>query len=300
MKASPIEIPDGLRKAIHFLLGPQQAEPWLAALPATWEQYARQWELQPKEILVGGQMSCCLLCKDMAGKPTVLKIPVDAVSGAAEMAALAAWSDRGGVPRVTHSDPAAGIFAMEYIPAGPDRRSEVDAFVDLLQRLSVAEASQFAFPPLAESVRMRGEWAAERFGTVEYQSERTLLDPALQLAEDLLGSGKESRLVHGDLQLKNILSSTSGALFAIDPLPGLGDPHFDAAFWAVMQPSSSPIADLLDALARAWPDVQPERLHAWARVIAVLEFRPYQIDRRARFEGYLDLVYPNRCRSCLR
>jgi streptomycin 6-kinase len=58
--------------------------------------------------------------------------------------------------------------------------------------------------------------------------ERSLLDETLQLLDALSSADTPRVLLHGDLHHKNILSAEREPWLAIDPLPRVGDPAYDA------------------------------------------------------------------------
>ena len=78
-------------------------------------------------------------------------------------------------------------------------------------------------------------------------------------------------LLHADLENKNILVSDARDLVAIDPLPCLGEPAYDAAYWAVAAEGAS-VQERSTLLATEL-GLDPERVRAWAAVIA-LEVQP--------------------------
>jgi streptomycin 6-kinase len=289
-----LAIPDSLRAAIHFLRGEAEGDRWLARLPETWSRYARLWDLRLERILTGGQMSCCVSCRDADGYQLVLKIPVDTASGALEAAALRAWAGSGGAPLVRHDDPASGVFVMTFLPPAPPQQQTIEAVADLLDRLAHTDSPKpDMFPGLATNLAMRFAWADERFANPADAEGIPYLAPARSLAARLFDTTTEQRLLHGDLQLKNLHLTGDGRLAVIDPLPVVGDPHFDAAFWCVMQPGGQPIADTLEQLADTWTGCDPARLRDWAKIIAVAELRPYLADWRDRFRSFLDLAWPH-------
>lgn len=280
-----LAIPASLRAAMHFMRGEEAGDRWLAGLPSVWAHYAREWHIEPEQVLTGGQMSCCVLCSDDAGRRLVLKIPADPAAGIVEAAALRLWTHTGAVPVLRHADDLAGVLLMDYIPPGP-AVTGVEPFVQVLRRLGESPVASEGdpFAPLASNIGERIAWAEDRFAVAEYAALRPLLEAARALSEELTATAGNRLVIHGDLQRKNLLSGTDGRMWAIDPMPVTGEPEFDAAFWAVMQSNEDPpIAQTLNELAAQDRQMDVARLRAWAEVIAVVEFRPYLPDRHDRY-----------------
>jgi streptomycin 6-kinase len=74
-------------------------------------------------------------------------------------------------------------------------------------------------------------------------------------------------LVHGDLDERNLLTCERRALVAIDPLPCVGDPSYDAAYWVHANRRPGRRARL-EALLGA-SGLPRERVRDWAGVIGV-------------------------------
>lgn len=286
-----IIIPQSLYDAIVFLQGETEGGEWLRVLPARIDTFAKLWCLVPKEILIGGAMSCCVSCTDAEGDLCVLKIPIDATTGRLEAAALAFWTEKGGVPTVKRIDDESGTILMRFVGGGIAGIDPVALFADLLGRLHGADRMPACndFPDLKSNIAMRMSWAVERFNIPEYSEGLRYLPTARKLVVRLL-EGREFgyKLCHGDLQSKNILTDVNGEYFAIDPLPATGDPHFDAAFWCTMQDSSVSIHSMLAKICTHQPQFDIDRLSKWSWVIAALELRPYLPATKDRMLNYLD------------
>lgn len=283
-----LTIPPALRAAMHFMRGQEAGDHWLTELPEVWQRYAQLWKLELDVVLTGGQMSCCVLCRDAEGRQQVLKIPSDPAAGVLEASALRHWQATGAVPGVTHADATTGVLLMEYIAPGAEVPS-VDAVVDLLARLGNSPAVDLeTFEPLRANIDERTAWATERFAIDEYAELRALLAQAVALSCELLLDAGSLVLTHGDLQTKNILTGRDGRAWAIDPMPAGGEREYDAAFWAVMQlDADPPIEQTLASMVKLDGTLDLARMTAWAQVIAILEFRPYMPDRHDRFWHFI-------------
>lgn len=283
-------IPRSLHDAIVFLQGEVEGREWLRILPTRIDAFANSWRLTPEEVLTGGAMSCCVACTDAEGDRCVLKIPADMATGRLEAAALSFWDQGGGVPAVKRIDDESGTILMRFVEEGVAEVNPMTLFVDLLERLhGIDLLPTDNFPNVDSNVAMRFSWAVDRFNVPEYSEGLLYLSTARRLATEMIQDWRSgTKLCHGDLQAKNILTNTSGKYVAIDPLPVLGDPHFDAAFWCVMQDSTVSIHSMLAEVGRHLPQFDVDRLNRWAWVIAALELRPYLAATRARMLTYLD------------
>jgi streptomycin 6-kinase len=83
---------------------------------------------------------------------------------------------------------------------------------------------------------------------------------ARELASDGLAG-----LLHGDLQLSNILSSgPARGLVAIDPRPGFDDLTFDAIDWTLDRAASTDeVRERIGQLCGLGPHLDPDRLWRW-------------------------------------
>jgi streptomycin 6-kinase len=91
--------------------------------------------------------------------------------------------------------------------------------------------------------------------------------PRRDLLNDMAGPAV---LVHGDLEQRNILRCQRRGLVAIDPSPCIGDPAYDAAYWATQGRQAGRLEDDCQALARRLsPD--PHRVRRWTSVLALAQ-----------------------------
>ncbi len=127
-----------------------------------------------------------------------------------------------------------------------------------------------AFPSLGDVVEERiataGQEAAARSLTEEHGL-RPRLERAREVAATLLG-GRHGRpaLLHGDLEDRNILTCARRGLVAIDPAPCLGDPAYDAAYWAVEGQTDQAARWRAERIA-AHLGLDPRRVLRWAAVV---------------------------------
>ena len=77
-------------------------------------------------------------------------------------------------------------------------------------------------------------------------------------------------LCHGDLLDKNILLDGDGRWRAIDPMPCLGDPCLDAAFWALHHRPGVGVRERCERVA-GHAGLPGARVWRWARALAATE-----------------------------
>ncbi|MGF6889519.1 streptomycin 6-kinase [Nocardia sp. GAS34] len=282
-------IPASLVRAIAVYRGEEAGRAWLDTLPARIDGYLRRWRLTAQTIAEGGATSCCVYCVNDDRAPVVLKIPVDPAAGRAEACLLRWWADTDVAPAVLHDDPDTGVFVMSRIVpgsmlAGTPAADDAGAFSRLLTQLHrPAPGPLPLLPDLAEVMNTRVGWARERATDPRYTAPGdqpaagAALDAACSVLEVLLRTTRARHALHADLHPRNILDGGQ-SWCVIDPFGAVGDINSDPAFWAVCQTGPhtiAPAAVLLDQLG-AHPLLDPDRLRAWAWVVATLEYRPYQ------------------------
>jgi aminoglycoside phosphotransferase (APT) family kinase protein len=251
--------------------------------------HAARWELELDALLPGGRLSACVAGRDAGGRAVVLKVPTSARTGRREIAALEAWAGCP-VPRVYRSDARTGVFAMQRIvPGSPLLHDDADAVAPVLDALHAAggaAAGPGRFPPLRDGLLDRLRRAAQRCALPGNEVGRALhARAAAQLERAPEPASGPAVLLHGDFQPKNLLEAARGAVAAIDPLPSVGDPAFDAATWSVLSPTSEPITARVEAIARAL-DCDPAPIARWAALLCALEYRPYRPEQAERMRAY--------------
>ncbi|MFE5474843.1 aminoglycoside phosphotransferase family protein [Nocardia sp. NPDC056541] len=279
-------IPERLEAAIIFLRGEDDGRAWLGALPAQLAAYAERWGLDLESIADNGAMSCCAYCTVVeSGHAAVLKIPVDIEAGNTEMQMIDRWAAGNAAPSVLQHDVDTGVFLMTRIVPGTvawpgGDSAESASYGLLLSRLNSADLPEPpALKDLADVVQMRMGWARERFDDPRFADSIQRIDgnrhlaDARVVADELLRTTERPRVLHADLQAKNILQGP-GLWYTIDPLGAIGDVNAEAALWVAIQDGPRTIAERLVDLADH-PLLTPNRLLAWTYVLAVAEYRPY-------------------------
>jgi streptomycin 6-kinase len=252
---------------------------WLDRLPEQVERYLARWRLEFEHFLPGGLMSCCLAVRTEAGQAAVLKLSGPWTSASAEALALRAWNG-GPAPMLLRSDEDGDALLLERIsPAdqfgdgtGP---GEIQLLAELLASLHApaldrgTKAHLPALPAVVEKqIVTAGDEALAR-SIAEGKELRPRLKRARARAMELLGSSAgRDVLLHGDLESKNILYCQSRGLVAIDPLPCVGDPAYDAGYWLAFALDPKAWERASAQLAKRL-DLEPARVRAWASVVAL-------------------------------
>ena len=288
-----IEVPDRLVTAILFARGQADGEAWLRALPRRVDHYLRRWDLKPIEIANGGAMSCCLFCVTTGGEEAVLKIPFDAASGRLESRSLDRWAKAQASPRVLATAPSSGVFLMSRVRPGTTavptgQPSDSVHFSELITRMAwPGLGSMRGLQTLETVVRMRFEWAYERFLDPGYERELELMAGVERLLTALLDTSGPPSIIHGDLQFKNVLVGEGGDWQAIDPFTCRGDVNAEAALWIAVQGDGSTVEQRIAELAQC-PLLAEGRLRAWTYVHCVAEYRSYMPEVAARTRDFAE------------
>jgi streptomycin 6-kinase len=252
---------------------------WLQQLPARVEHYTRLWKLKIEYHFTGGLMSCCLAVNTRDGEAAVLKLDGPWTPARTEIAALTLWHGKG-APSLLGSDPAGGAMLLERIEPGSTYevgQTQADAreLAKLLCHLHTpSPTSKLAqdFPPLADVVDTRITTAGDE-AAARSQAEAAVLQPTLDRArrtvEMLLNRWDgHAVILHGDLEDRNILQCRRRGLAAIDPLPCIGDPAYDAGYWAASAVTNDRREQRLTTVSKVL-DLDPHRIRLWASVAAL-------------------------------
>lgn len=278
------QVPDSLRENLAFTLGDAGADSWLDEAAQHAEQLFHAWRLRPLEVLSGGSMSLCVKCEGEDGAALVLKIPANLECGADELAALKAWNGNGAA-RVLREEPSGRAILMNFLGRVGEGSYGLDEIVDLAERLHTGHPGGYLFAHVDDNLMRRITWATERFDEPAYHCHRADLALAEKIVAELVYADDRHVLLHGDLQAKNLIVSGS-ELTAVDPLPVLGPPPFDVAFWIAKSVHDDPILTYVERVAAMRPDIDAEALLRWTWALAVLEHRPYierGLDQRQTF-----------------
>jgi streptomycin 6-kinase len=205
---------------------------WLADLPSTVEEFARDWDLEIGEAFdLSYHYVTAVTCAD--GSPAVLKLGVPTGTSLAEEApALEAFDGRGAV-RLLRSDLGRGGLLLERVMPGwraadlvPTKDAEAtSAAVGVMRRLHAAPPDGSSLPEVLAQADAFDEYVA-RFG----DGGPLPLDYVVRagaLMRELCASATDRVVLHGDLHHDNILRATREPWLAIDPHGIVGDPGYE-------------------------------------------------------------------------
>ncbi|MGW2254490.1 aminoglycoside phosphotransferase family protein [Kitasatospora sp. NPDC001660] len=292
-----ITVPTWLTRSIAASTTGDEAQAWLANLPAHVAAHLDRWNLTLERVLdPGGSLSLVAYVHRDDLSPAVLKVGLVTPETATEHAALSQWAGRGAV-LLLDAVPAEGVLLLERLHGDIPLRSlaEPKAMLEatsLLHRLWVQLPDQHPFPTLAERL-------TERAPALPTPPEAAaLIAEALQTADTLAASATETFLLHGDFHHGNVLAADRAPWLAIDPRPLAGERAFDLARLVLDRADTlvgSPgapaavrrrIHQLADTL-----EVDQERLRGWTLYRAVdLGLRAIAAKRQEDAELYLEFA----------
>jgi streptomycin 6-kinase len=223
MRAIPVE--PSFRAFVVRMFG-AEGRRWLDELPDLTSGLASRWGLELGAELSGGVLACVREAVTKDGRAVVLKVAGPWSPTAKEAAALRAWSGAA-APELLEVDENVGALLLERIsPGAPVWDAQATEVAAVLRSLHAAPS----FPGL----RSIGETAERRVIRALEQSRSTpyKVDWALGKIAELESEPAPSVLLHGDFDGRNLLRCARRGLAAIDPLPCVGDPAYDAGHWA--------------------------------------------------------------------
>jgi streptomycin 6-kinase len=275
---------------------------FVSDLPTRLAAIADRWRLTLREPLPVGIGGYLVAVTTSHGAEAVLKLsptapPQDRVNRL-EAYALRRWAGDGAA-RLVADDVTAGALLLERCRPGmtidvlPDDEM-ISEGCGLVHRLSrVPDREDLAVLPRAMGeIRDR---AAELDRVLAPLDD--LFSPAAgRLARDshqeLAGSDVQAAVCHGDLNPGNVLSH-HGRWVAVDPLPVIAEPSYDAVSllwskrsWLLAQPESSRILRRRLDMAADALDVDRDRVRAWTMVRLV-----GLIEDRMKWGGYNEAAF---------
>jgi streptomycin 6-kinase len=268
------QIPGDMSRFVAHYFG-ASGRAWLEQLPEVIASAAASWDLEIGHALDGGLLSCVLAVRRRDGSPAVLKITGPWTPARHEALALDHW-DGGPAPRLLDFDESLPALLLERIwpgdvPAG-ESCDQVAWLVSSLHATPPTSSQIAVLPSLAELVEDRFVTAGAE-AAARSDADLTALTPKLQQARvaaaDLLGDfAGPYVLVHGDLEQRNIVLCQRRGLAAIDPMPCIGDPAYDAAYWAADGHQAADLEQRCQAVA-VQACLDPSRVLRWASIIVL-------------------------------
>ena len=215
---------------------------WFDALPGVLADLAERWDIEWGTLIQRGSMSVVVRCRTADGRPAVLKASPERERVAHEAAALAGWETIH-VPAVLAVDESVGALLIEAVEPGTPlvetaAYPPLESLVALLTSLHEDGVSDPCYRPVADRIAYlfgSGMKNYERRPDLAELIPHELYARGRQLAMRLATDAAPTVLLHGDLTAVNVLDGgAERGLVAIDPVPCLGDPAFDAidlVFW---------------------------------------------------------------------
>ncbi|WP_328954966.1 aminoglycoside phosphotransferase family protein [Kitasatospora purpeofusca] len=294
-----ITVPDRLTRNVTAVR-PEEADRWLAALPALVTAELARLRLTLDRVLdPGGSLALvAYVHRDDDLAPAVLKVSLRTPGTAHEAEALTAWAGRGAVLLLDSAapDPGTTVLLLERLHGEIPLRSlaEPKAMLEatsLLHRLWTPVPAEHAFPglPVPSPSAAAPDLPAEA---------GPLLAEAEEAAAALAGSATEEFLLHGDFHHGNVLAADRAPWLAIDPRPLAGERAYDLARLTLDRADTlvgSPglpaaVRRRLHQLAEAL-EVDRDRLRGWTLVRAVdLAGAALTAGRRPDAELYLEFA----------
>lgn len=237
---------------------------------------AHEWRLdEPFRFFDGGIFSL-VLAASRDGEPCVLKLVPPWMSYEQERAALTAWAGNGS-PDLLESDPDRRALLLSFIAPG-ERFSEIDheRVTRLAQQIHldpnrIDSGIVAALPSQEQAVAQRCATARQALLDMPDRGTEAEITVAERRMYDLVSSRPSDRVVHGDFQVRNILTCERQQLVAIDPAWAcIGDPAMDLAMWAVSHGHVVDPFEIAAECARLY-DLDPDRVRRWTRELAVVE-----------------------------
>lgn len=237
-----------------------EARAWLERVPRLLDAACLHLGVEVVRELPGGLLASTWIVATADGRGAVLKVPSPWGRGEDELAALRVWAGRG-APAILAHDPATGARLLERIEPGSHAvgagAAEVAAVLTLLH-----QGPSAGLPTLEETVARRLDRAEE-----EGRATPERLSWARTALQRRCDRARERVLLHGDFDHRNLLVCRQRGLCAIDPLPCVGDPAYDAGYWA--QAAGLPGRRLrVEGIAEA-AGFEVERVRDWCAIVAV-------------------------------
>jgi streptomycin 6-kinase len=253
------EVASGFRAFVTRTFG-EDGRAWLRSLPPLLEEIAGTWQLELGAELPGGLLSFVCEATTAEGRAAVLKVGPPWPRAGDEIVALRAWEGRG-APALLRADASRHALLLErVVPGTHPAPGDAVEVAGVLGALHLAPPS--GLPPLGDTVRRRLARAAD-----EGRASPQKLGWAEATLRRLEATAPAAVLLHGDLDERNLLHCERRGLCAIDPLPCVGDPAYDAAYWvhANRRPGRR---ERLESLLAA-TGLPRDRVRDWAGVIGV-------------------------------
>lgn len=231
-------VSEGCRRRIVAHYGARACR-WLDSVPDLLAQAAHRWNMQVNGYHDAGHASALAVATTSDGEAVMLKAWFDPSRYRSETKALSVWRD-GPVAQLIHTADDLRIATLALVaeqPAGCALPAgDEDSVARALRHLHTIDGHDAVgiVPPLGEylagEVLPRVRRRDQQFGGALPYACRSA---GWEAIATLVPSGRRDVLLHADLYRENVAFTSAGRPVFLDPLPMVGDPVFDWAFWTV-------------------------------------------------------------------
>ncbi|WP_327294952.1 MULTISPECIES: aminoglycoside phosphotransferase family protein [unclassified Streptomyces] len=272
------EPPQRLVRALGETYGDAAAADWLSRIQTDMQGAIGVRELTAERVQApGGRSALIVLVRRADGTHAVLKLAPPFARPGLERAALAHWNGWGAVQLLDDAAPGDTALLLERLHPEvslhslPEAKALLEA-AGTVRKLWVAPPDAHGFETVAERTARQ---AAAMRATAE-PLVVPLVDAALSARDELLASGSESVLLHGNFRQSKVLAGERAPWLAVGPDPVVGERAYDLArlvrdrvddlVAAAVGPSTvrRRVNRLADSL-----EVEHARLHGWTLFRAV-------------------------------
>jgi streptomycin 6-kinase len=252
-----------------------EADRWLAGLPERVAGLTARWRLSVGEPFAdGGAVSWVAPVRTQGGDEAVLKVFMVDVENELEGDALQHYDGAGAV-RALAAEP--GALLLERLRPGTPLWDVTDddracaVAMDVLRRLWRPPAAGHRFRILAATAMQWADDVAQGWEAAGRSFERSLVEEARAVADELGPTQGEQVVLHQDLHGANILRAGREPWLAIDPKPLVGEREFDLASlirdrrWQIEQRTVRRRLDLLSGEL----GLDRDRMRRWALLHAL-------------------------------
>jgi streptomycin 6-kinase len=232
--APMIPLPEAFKRRIVGTFG-HDGEVWLQRLSSTLEIISRRWSLTIRPAFENLSYNYISPAVGEDGTEFILKIGVPNKELTTEIKALR-LIDGSGAVQLLQADPGMGAMLLEALRPGKtlfdleEDELATSIAAQVMSKLWRSVPEEHIFPKISDWAkgfqRMRS-----RFDGRTGPFQKSLVEAAENIYDELLGSASEDVLLHGDLHHWNILSAEREPWLAIDPKGVIGERAYEVGAW---------------------------------------------------------------------
>ncbi|MFK5581947.1 aminoglycoside phosphotransferase family protein [Serinicoccus sp. LYQ131] len=262
--------------ALSDRFGRERADAFGQSLPGLVDRLRGRWGLRPQGLYPSGATSVVLAVEAEGHGPAVLKVSPDAAFLTRQSRMLQHLAATGRAPTVLVEAPEDGAVLLERIVPGhtlDSTRGEPPTppqWASLLQDLHRTDVDG-----VSDTLADRCEDMVDRIGArqalpqVRTHVPDSLWQRVVADCRDLIRTGTEQVVIHGDLHLGNVLDGGDRGLVVIDPKLCVGDRCFDMVDYVVTEGDAARMRTRAAELAPL-VGMDLDRLLGWCAVNAVV------------------------------